>query len=178
MSKARTTVVSMLSGGMTREGIEPPAAASDAENGPRHGSSEASENGAAEIARETSSAEVLARSARRRFSKEAKLRILQEADRCPEGQIGALLRREGIYSSHLARWRVKRDQGALAALTPKKRGPLSAVNPLAKRVAELERERNRLQARLTQAEAIIDIQKKVAEILGIPLKTLPTGGDA
>ena len=107
------------------------------------------------------SAEVLARPARRRYAKEDKLRILREADRCPAGQLGALLRREGIYSSHLNRWRKKRDLGALVALTPKKRGPLSTANPLAKRVIELERERNRLQARLAQAEAIIDIQKKL-----------------
>lgn len=160
--------------GINRSEGKPPAP-SGAENGPLNGSSQAPENKAAENAREPSSAEVLARPDRRRFPKEYKLRILQEVDRCPGGQIGALLRREGIYSSHLTRWRKKRDQGALVALTPKKRGPPSTVNPLARRVAELERERNRLHARLSQAEAIIDIQKKVAEILGIPLKTLPSG---
>src|SRR5471032_532504 len=128
MSKIRTSAGSMLSGVLNREGIEPPAS-SVAENGPLNGSSEAAENRAAEIARATSSAEVLARADRRRFSNEYKLRILQEVDRCPDGQIVALLRREGIYSSHLTRWRNKRDQGALLALTPQKRGPPSTVNP-------------------------------------------------
>lgn len=174
MLNAQSSSVRARSSGTTREEGEPPTS-SGTENGPLNGSSQVPEKSAAVAVLAVPSAEVLARPARRRFSKEYKLRILQEVERCPGGQIGALLRREGIYSSHLDRWRKTRDQGALAALTPKKRGPPSAVNPLAKRVAELERERNRLQARLTQAEAIIDIQKKVGEILGIPLRTLPAG---
>ena len=176
MSNTQSASVRAQCSGTNRGESEPPAS-SGTENGPFNGSSEVPEKGAAEAVLAAPSAEVLARPARRRFSKEYKLRILQEVDRCPDGQIGALLRREGIYSSNLTRWRNKRDQGALVALTPKKRGPPSTINPLAKRVAELERERKRLQARLAQAEAIIDIQKKVAEILGIPLKTLPAGDD-
>jgi transposase len=174
MSMVKSSISSSLSGGVKREGHEPPTAAG-AENGPPKSSSEAPEKKAVDPALAASSAEVLARPERRRFSKEYKLRILQEVERCPAGQIGALLRREGIYSSNLTRWRKKRDQGALVALTPKKRGPPSTVNPLAKRVAEVERECTRLQGRLAQAEAIIDIQKKVAALLGIPLKTLPAG---
>ena len=174
MSNTQAASVRAQSGGTAREESEPPTS-SGTENGPLKSSSQVPENRAAGAGLAAPSAEVLARPVNRRFSQEYKLRILQEAERCSEGQIGALLRREGIYSSHLSRWRKKRDQGALAALTPKKRGPPSAVNPLAQSVAALERERKRLQARLTQAEAIIDIQKKVAEILGIPMKTLPAG---
>jgi transposase len=174
MSNTQSASVRAQSSGVARGESEPPTL-SGTENGPLKGSSQVPEKMAAGAVLGAPSAEVLARPANRRFSKEYKLRILQEVEHCSEGQIGALLRREGIYSSHLSRWRKKRDQGALAALTPKQRGPPSAVNPLAQRVAALERERNRLQARLTQAEAIIDIQKKVGEILGIPLKTLPAG---
>jgi len=107
---------------------------------------------------------------RRRFSAEYRLRIVREADSCTEpGEIGALLRREGLYSSLLTAWRRQRDAGALAGLEPKKRGPKSkAVDP---RVKRLEREVSRLNRKLEQAETIIDIQKTVAGILGIPLKT-------
>jgi transposase-like protein len=118
------------------------------------------------------------RAARRRFTAEYKLRVLREADTdAGAGEIGALLRREGLYSSHLTTWRRQREQGALAALTPKKRGRSAApVSPLARRVAELEREKARLERRLKQAETIIEVQKKVSEILGIPLKTSDDAG--
>ena len=116
--------------------------------------------------------EVIARPVRRRFTAEYKLRILQEADVCTEpGEIGALLRREGLYSSHLTSWRRQRDDGALKAMSSKRRGPKSRQkNPLSKHVCELERDNARLRRKLEQAEAIIDIQKKVSEILGIELK--------
>jgi len=122
--------------------------------------------------------EVPERAARRRFTAEYKLRVLREADTdAGAGEIGALLRREGLYSSHLTTWRRQREQGALAALTPKKRGRSAApVSPLARRVAELEREKTRLERRLKQAETIIEVQKKVSEILGIPLKTPDDAG--
>ena len=107
---------------------------------------------------------------------EFKLRVLREADRCTEpGSIGALLRRHGLYSSLLTTWRRERDEGALRQLG-RKRGRKSTRNPLADRVAELERENRRLQNRLRQAETIIDVQKKVAEILGIPLNSPPIAG--
>jgi len=114
--------------------------------------------------------EVAEKPKRRRFSAEYRLRIVREADSCNEpGAIGALLRREGLYSSLLTAWRRQRDTGALAGLEPKKRGPKSkAVDP---RVKRLEREVSRLKRKLEQAETIIDIQKKVAGILGIPLRT-------
>jgi transposase-like protein len=101
----------------------------------------------------------------------------RDADACAEpGEIGALLRREGLYSSHLTAWRRQREQGALAGLAPKKRGRRGAPpHPLARRVSELEREKTRLQHRLQQAEAIIDGPQRVSELLGIPLN--PPGSD-
>ena len=108
---------------------------------------------------------------RRRFTAEYKLRILHEADRCTApGQLGELLRREGLYSSILSTWRQQRDQGTLAGLTPKRRG--RKANPDAPVIAEnerLRRENQRLAAKLRQAETIIEVQKKLSEILGIPL---------
>jgi len=108
---------------------------------------------------------------RRCFTAEYKLRILREVDRCTQpGQLGALLRREGLYSSHLTAWRQQRDKGTLAGLTPQRRG--RKANPDAPLIAEnerLKRETQRLAAKLRQAEAIMDIQKKLSEILGIPL---------
>lgn len=119
--------------------------------------------------------EVLERATRRRFTAAYKLRVLAEADGATDGGIGALLRREGLYSSHLATWRRQREEGALAALQPKKRGPKSK-RPSAEvqRIAQLEREVERLRHRLKQAETIIEFQKKVHEILGIPLTTPPS----
>jgi transposase-like protein len=115
--------------------------------------------------------EVSSKPRRRRFTAEYKLRILAAVDAARDsGGIGALLRREGLFSSHLAKWRAQREEGALAALTPRRRGPAATpTNPLARRVAELERENRNLQRRLAQSEAILEIQKKVSELLGIPL---------
>jgi len=98
---------------------------------------------------------------RRRFTAEYKLRILREADRLTgSGELGALLRREGLYSSHLTTWRQQRDEGTLVGLMPKRRGP--KANPDAALIAEnqrLKRETQRLAAKLRQAEAIIEVQK-------------------
>ena len=117
--------------------------------------------------------EVPEKAARRRFTAEYKLRVLREAEGCEApGEVGAL-RREGLYSSHLTTWRRQREQGMLEALTPRKRGR-RAPHPLSRRVAELERETAHLQRRLKQAETIIEVPKKVSEILGIPL-TSPAG---
>ena len=106
---------------------------------------------------------------RRRFTVGYKLRILQEADACVEsGQIGELLRREGLYSSNLTTWRKQREQGLLQALSPKKRGRKHKErNPLAPRVTQLEKENQCLEQKLRQAELIIEAQKKISEILGI-----------
>ena len=116
--------------------------------------------------------EVSERPVRRRFSAEYKLQILRQADACTEpGQLGELLRREGLYSSHLSTWRTGRERGTLDALTPKKRGRKPRDNdPLIEENRRLERVNKRLVERLRQAEVIIDVQKKVAEILGIPLR--------
>ena len=110
---------------------------------------------------------------RRRFTVEYKTRILAEADACTEtGQLGELLRREGLYSSHLSTWRKQRDQGALAGLTPRRRGrKAKPKNPLAEENERLRRENERLQEKLRQAELIIDVQKKVSEMLNLPPKT-------
>lgn len=116
--------------------------------------------------------EVTAKAKRRRFTAEYKRRILREADALSEtGGVGEMLRREGLYSSHLSTWRRERERGELEALAPKKRGRKS--NPQAALVQEnerLARQVARLEKRLAQAEAIIDVQKKVASLLGIPLK--------
>ena len=123
--------------------------------------------------------EVAEKPVRRRFTAEYKVRILHDADRCEPGQLGALLRREGLYSSHLTEWRRQREQGLRAALAPRPRGrPGEKPHPLARRVAELEQENTRLQRRLQQAEAIIEVQKKVSELLGIPLNPLGSGESA
>ncbi len=106
---------------------------------------------------------------RRRFSAKEKLRILEEADACTEpGEIGALIRREGIHSSYLSRWRQARDRGQLDGLRAKKRGPKrTADQELAQENAALRRENERLRARLEQAETIIEVQKKLSQILGL-----------
>jgi transposase len=122
--------------------------------------------------------EVLEKPVRRRFTAEYKLRILSQAEACGHhpGKVGELLRREGLYASHLSTWRKQQEQGALAALKPKKRGrKASQPDPLVKENQRLQRENERLAARLRQAETIIDVQKKVSEILGIPLKSLDNG---
>ncbi len=112
--------------------------------------------------------EVPEKAARRRFTAEYKLRLLREAEGgAAPGEVGALLRREGLYSSHLTTWRRQREQGALEALTPKPRGR-RAPHPLSRRVAELERETVHLQRRLKQAEAIIEVQKKSRRSWGSP----------
>jgi transposase len=129
--------------------------------------------------RMTPSSEVLEKPVRRRFPVEYKVKVLAEADACTEpGMLGELLRREGLYSSHLTTWRRQRDEGALAGLTPKRRGrKAKPKNPLADEVARLQRENQRLKEQLRQAELIIDVQKKVSEMLNIPLKT-PDGEEA
>lgn len=117
--------------------------------------------------------EVFEKPVRRRYTAEYKLRILEEADSCTEhGQLGALLRREGLYSSHLKTWRKQRGEGMLNGLTPKKRGrKAKPKDPLTEENRRLRRENERLIARLKQAEIIIDVQKKLSEALGIPIES-------
>ncbi len=115
--------------------------------------------------------EVVPRATRRRFSAAYKLRILGEADRCTKpGEIGAVLRREGLYTSHLVTWRRARDQGQLEALAPKRRGPRpDPARALRKRNEQRERENVRLRQRLETAETILAVQKKVSRLLGIEM---------
>ena len=115
---------------------------------------------------------------RRRFTAEYKLRVLREADRSTEpGQLGALLRREGLYSSHLTTWRQQCDTGALAGLRPKRRGRKPrASDPLIAKNQRLKRENQRLAKKLRQAETIIEVQKKLSEVLGIPLPPPDSSG--
>jgi len=123
--------------------------------------------------------EVLEKPMRRRFTAQYKLGVLEEADRCEQGsgQLGALLRREGLYWSNLTTWRRQRDKGVLEALSVKKRGrKAKAEDPRDRRIRQLERQTEGLQRRLKQAETIIEFQKKVCEILGIPLKGEETQG--
>ena len=117
------------------------------------------------------SEEVVARPTRRRFTAEYKLRILQEADRCGPGELGALLRREGLYSSHLTNWRKQRATGALVALAGKRRGP--KVDPQAIELTRLQGELAKLQAKLARADLIIDAQKKLLVLLNLPIPDVP-----
>jgi transposase-like protein len=116
------------------------------------------------------SPEVVANAKRRSFTAEYKLRLLAEIDAATEpGAIGALLRREGLYSSHLVTWRRERRAGMLQGLTPHKRGPKSKRNPQAEEMQKLRRENLRLTEELRKAAIVIDVQKKVGALLGWPL---------
>lgn len=115
--------------------------------------------------------EVVAKAERRRFTAQYKLKVLREADHCKQpGEIGALLRREGLYWSNLTLWRKQRQSGELVGLKGKGWGAQRLErNPLAEQVRRLERENARLKRRAERAEGIVEVQKKVSEILGIEL---------
>jgi transposase-like protein len=122
----------------------------------------------AENQKEAIDPEVVPKAKKRQYTAEYKRRILQEYEACTEpGARGALLRREGLYSSNITNWRRQRERGELAGLTAKKRGP--KVDPQAVENARLRGENERLKKRLEQAELIIDVQKKVSQLLGIEL---------
>jgi len=174
MEKARMlgteqVVVGGTEGGRSPTGVPPTTAAAAALGPPAAGNGKPIPDPA-----------VSEKPVRRRFTAEYKLRILREVDRSTEsGQLGALLRREGLYSSHLSAWRQQRDEGTLAGLTSKRRG--RKANPDAALIAEnerLKRESQRLAAKLRQAETIIEVQKKLSEILGIPLPPSDNSGSA
>lgn len=117
--------------------------------------------------------EVVPKAERRHFTAEYKQRILAEAEQCHErGQLGALLRREGLYSSHLNKWRAQRDRAIRQALAPQKRG--RKVDPQAAELERLRQENERLQARLQQAELIIDVQKKLVTLFGTEPSPTPS----
>lgn len=127
---------------------------------------------ASSVPSEDQEVEVLSKPKRRNFTKEYKLGVLREADRCrAPGEVGALLRREGLYSSQLYRWRLARERGELAGRGTRKRGPKAKpVNERDKRIAQLEREKRKLEARLARAEGLIEAQKKMAELFGTELR--------
>ena len=121
--------------------------------------------------------EVSMKATRRRFTAEYKRRILEQVDRCSEpGEIGALLRREGLYSSHLSKWRAQREKGVLSALTPRKRGRKAIKRSAeSERLEQLERDNEKLRAKLEQAELIIEVQKKVSRLLDV---SMPSSDDS
>lgn len=123
--------------------------------------------------------EVPEKAVRRRFTAEYKLNVLHQAESCRDpGSVGALLRREGLYSSHLTTWRRQRDAGILSALQPKQRGRKPhPVHPLQVENQKLRKENERLQTRLKKAELIIDVQKKISQMLGIPMENPEIGED-
>ena len=117
------------------------------------------------VKEEMPNTEVVAKAKRRRFTAAEKLRVLREAEACRgSGEIGALLRREGLYSSYLTTWRRQQEMGELEGLSPQKRGP--KPDPQSVELVKLRRENERLQVRLRQAELIMDVQKKVARMFG------------
>ena len=115
--------------------------------------------------------EVLARAKRRTYTGDYKQPVLAEADAARgSGEIGAVLRGHGLYSSHLTKWRQERKSGIVEGLAPQKRGPKSKANPLTLENQKLRRDNERLADRLRKAEIVIDVQKKVAMLLGIPIE--------
>jgi transposase len=122
--------------------------------------------------------EVVAKAKRRRFTAKYKQQILTKADAAASeaGAIGALLRREGLYSSHLVKWRRDREASIQQGLEPRKRGPKSTRSPMADENQKLQRENERLTERLRKAEIIIDVQKKVAALLGAPIPPVDPKG--
>jgi transposase len=122
--------------------------------------------------------EVESKAKRRQFSAAYKRRILEEADRGGPGAVASLLRREGLYSSHLTTWRKQRESGEIAGLQPRRRGKKPAPkNPLAGEVQRLTRENRHLQKRLRQAEIIIDVQKKLCDALGLTVPPIEQSED-
>jgi transposase-like protein len=122
--------------------------------------------------------EVVPKAKRRQFTAKYKLRIVREADACTEsGQIGSLLRREGLYSSYLSKWRQQREDGQLQALSSKKRGR-KPEDPSVEELAQLQRENERLRVRLEQAEIIINVQKKLSKLLGLTTDTTESNENA
>jgi transposase len=147
--------------------------------------SETSRNGGASIPMAAPSAdpptadpEVDSKATRRHFSAAYKRRILDEADKGGSGAVAGLLRREGLYSSHLTTWRKQRELGEIAGLEPRKRGKKPMLrNPLAGEVNRLTRENQHLQKRLKRAETIIDVQKKLCDLLGLTVPPIEQNGD-
>jgi transposase-like protein len=174
MSRARKKKAEMtgISLGVLSPGGLAGAERSEGERSEPQRSGAAAKAGAADVALASRpDPEVAAKAKRRTFTAEYKLSILQEAEAVADkrGGIGALLRREGLYSSLLATWRRERADGILEALIPRKRGPKSKRNPLEEENLKLQRQNARLAEELRKAHIIIDVQKKVAALLGRPI---------
>lgn len=115
---------------------------------------------------------------RRNFNAAYKRKILGQLDRAGPGETGAILRREGLYSSHITKWKRQLAEGTLAALSSKKRGPRPKKDPEQKEIERLRRRVAQLEHKLETAELIIDVQKKVSQLLGIPLATIETSDES
>ena len=135
----------------------------------RSAAAAAAKTGADSVGASRPDPEVVAKPKRRTYTAEYKQRILEEAAAATRGGVGALLRREGLYSSLLATWRRERANGIREALTPQKRGPKSMRNPMDEEVQKLRRQNARLTEDLRKAHIVIDVQKKVAALLGRPI---------
>jgi len=161
--------ISLNTPGSKKNGIPPAPAFLPAAERREAERSEADQSGAAgKNAPNPPNPEVVADAKRRRFTMEYKLRILKEADAAKEtpGGVGALLRREGLYSSHLTTWRQERDAAVRQALTPKTRGPKPKLDRQQDELQRLRRDNARLTDALSKAELIIEVQKKVGSLLG------------
>jgi transposase len=171
MSRARKKKAEMNSLGVLSSGALAGAERSEGERSEPQRSAALAKAGADLVAGSRSDPEVVAKAKRRTYSAEYKQRILEEAEAAAgtRGGVGALLRREGLYSSLLATWRRERTDGIREALTPRKRGPKSKRNPMDEEVQKLRRQNARLTEDLRKAHIIIDVQKKVAALLGNPI---------
>lgn len=170
--------ISLNTLGSKKNGIPPAAAFLLAAERREAERSEADQSGAAsKNVPNAPNPEVVADAKRRRFTMDYKLRILKEADAAKEtlGGVGALLRREGLYSSHLTKWRQEREAAVRQALSPKTRGPKPRRDPQQEEVQRLRRDNARLTAALSKAELIIDVQKKVGSLLGWDLPLTDPG---
>src|ERR1700732_2724410 len=171
MSRARKKKAEMNSLGVLSSGALAGAERSEGERSEPQRSAAAAKAGADSPARARRDLEVVAKAKRRTYTAEYKQRILAEAEAAAatRGGLGALLRREGLYSSLLTYWRRERADGILEALTPRKRGPKSKRNPLEEENQKLRRQNARLSEDLRKAHIIIDVQKTVAALLGHPI---------
>src|SRR6266478_2041830 len=171
MSRARKKKAEMNSLGVLSSGALAGAERSEGERSEPQRSAAAAKAGADSVTRARPDPEVVAKPKRRTYTAEYKQRILEEAEvaAATRGGLGALLRREGLYSSLLAYWRRERADGILEALTPRKRGPKSTRNPMDEEIQKLRRQNARLAEDLRKAHIIIDVQKKVAALLGNPI---------
>ncbi len=156
--------------GVPQRGHDEAAKRSEGSEPSRSEAASSSRDGAENLTPVVPDPEIPDKAKRRTFTAEYKAQILEEADKAGPGGIGAILRREGLYSSHLVTWRRDRERGALDALTPKRRGPQPKRTPAEVENEKLQREIARLHEELRKAKLIIDVQKKLARMLGSPIE--------